>query len=111
MIPLIAAGIGLGSAILFGGIALAFPPAAFAGMAIGGIIGFALSVWGGLRILMNAFEDSPVTGFLYLMCGPYAIYFLFTRWDVNQRPFIINLLGTIVLIVSMAIGAAVAPGN
>jgi hypothetical protein len=104
------AAIGLGSAILFGAIGLAFPPAALAGAAIGGVIGFLLSLWGGLKILGNAFEDSPMTGFLYLMCGPYALYFLFSRWDINQHPFIINLLGTVVLLVSMAVGGLAGAG-
>lgn len=103
-VPLIMAAIGLGSALLFGGIGLAFPPAALAGAGIGGVIGTILSLWGGLKILSNAFEDSPLTGFLYLICGPYALYFLFSRWDINQHPFIINLLGTVVLIVSIAVG-------
>ncbi len=109
-IPLIMAAIGLGSAILFGAVGLAFPPAAFAGAGIGGVIGFLLSLWGGLKILSNAFEDSPVTGFLYLICGPYALYFLVSRWDINQHPFIINLLGTVVLIVSMAVGGLAGAG-
>ncbi|MEJ7590812.1 MAG: hypothetical protein WKF77_04635 [Planctomycetaceae bacterium] len=109
-IPLIMAAIGLGSALLFGGIGLAFPPAALAGMAIGGVIGFLLMAWGGFKILGNAFEDSPVTGFLYLLCGPYALYFLFSRWDVNQYPFFINLMGTLVFVVSMAVGGLAGAG-
>ncbi len=109
-IPLIMAAIGLGSAILFGAVGLAFPPAAFAGAGIGGVIGFLLTLWGGLKILGNAFEDSPVTGFLYLMCGPYALYFLFSRWDVNQYPFFINLMGTLVFLVSMAVGGLAGAG-
>ena len=110
-IPLIMAAIGLGCALVFGGIGFAFPPAALAGAAIGGVIGFLLSLWGGLKILSNAFEDSPLTGFLYLICGPYALYFLFSRWDINQHPFIINLLGTVVLIVSIAVGGLVGAGT
>ena len=109
-IPLIMAAIGLGSALLFGAIGLAFPPAALAGAGIGGVIGFLLMLWGGLKILGNAFEDSPVTGFLYLMCGPYALYFLFSRWDVNQYPFFINLMGTLVFLVSMAVGGLAGAG-
>ena len=109
-IPLIMAAIGLGSAILFGAIGLAFPPAAFAGAGIGGVIGFLLMLWGGLKILGNAFEDSPVTGFLYLMCGPYALYFLFSRWEINQYPFFINLMGTLVFVVSMAVGGLAGAG-
>ena len=66
-----------------------------------------LSLWGGLKILSNAFEDSFGTGFLYLLCGPYALYFLFSRWEINQHPFFINLMGTLVLFVSMGVGAAV----
>ncbi len=104
------AAIGLGSALLFGAIGLAFPPAALAGAGIGGVIGFLLMLWGGLKILGNAFEDSPVTGFLYLMCGPYALYFLFSRWDVNQYPFFINLMGTLVFLVSMAVGGLAGAG-
>ena len=109
-VPLIMAAIGLGCALVFGGIGLAFPPAAFAGAGIGGLIGFILMIWGGIKILTNAFEVSPVTGFLYLICGPYAIYFLFSRWDINQHPFIINLLGVVVLIVSMAVGGIAGAG-
>jgi len=108
--PLIMAATGLGSAILFGAIGLAFPPAAFAGAGIGGVIGFLLMLWGGLKILGNAFEDSPVTGFLYLMCGPYALYFLFSRWEINQYPFFINLMGTLVFVVSMAVGGLAGAG-
>ena len=105
------AAIGLGCAFVFGGIGFAFPPAALAGAAIGGVMGFLLSLWGGLKILSNAFEVSPLTGFLYLICGPYALYFLFSRWDINQHPFIINLLGTVVLIVSIAVGGLVGAGG
>ena len=110
-VPLIMAAIGLGCAFVFGGIGFAFPPAALAGAAIGGVMGFLLSLWGGLKILSNAFEVSPLTGFLYLICGPYALYFLFSRWDINQHPFIINLLGTVVLIVSIAVGGLVGAGG
>jgi hypothetical protein len=110
-VPLIMAGIGLGSAILFGGIGFAFPPAAFAGTAISGLIGFVLSIWGGMKLLSNAFEDSPMTGFLYLICGPYAIYFLFSRWDINRNPFLINLLGSLVWLASFAVSAIVVQGE
>ena len=106
-IPLIMAAVGLGSALVLGGIGLAVPPVGYAGAGIGGVIGFLLSLWGGLKILSNAFEDSFVTGFLYLLCGPYALYFLFSRWEINQHPFFINLMGTLVLFVSMGVGAAV----
>jgi len=106
--PLIMAAIGIGSALLFGAIGLAVPTMAFVGTAIGGLIGSALVMWVGIRMLKNAFEDAPLTGFLYLICAPYAIYFLFSRWDINQHPFMINLLGVIVWIASIAIGAAVA---
>jgi hypothetical protein len=109
-IPLIMTAIGLGSAIVFGAIGLAIPAAGLAGAAIGGFIGFILMLWGGLKILSNAFEDSPVTGFLYLICGPYALYFLFSRWDINQHPFLINLMGTLVFLVSMAVGGLAGAG-
>ena len=105
-VPLIMAGIGIGSVLLFSAIGLAVPSAAFVGTAIGGLIGSALMMWGGIRLLMNAFEDDPITGVLYLMCGPYAIYFLVSRWSINQHPFLINLLGSLVWIIAMAAGAA-----
>lgn len=102
-IPLIMSAIGMGAALLFGAIGFAFPPAAFLGAAIAGVIGVVLSMWGGMKIVMNAFEVGPMTGMLYLFFGPYAIYFLFSRWDINQNPFLINLLGTVVSIAAIAV--------
>lgn len=110
-IPMIMAGVGLGSAVVLGGIGFAFPPAALAGAGIGGVLGFLLMLWGGLKILSNAFEDGPLTGVLYLMCGPYALYFTFSRWDVNQHPFIINLMGTVVFFLSMLVSALAGGGG
>lgn len=110
-IPLIMTAIGIGSGILLGGIGFAFPPAAYAGEAICWLIGGALSIWGGLKLLSNAFEDSPMTGFLYLICGPYAIYFLFSRWDINQNPFLINLLGSLVLLTAAGVGVIASYAN
>ena len=102
-IPLIMSAIGMGVALLFGAIGFAFPPAALFGAAIAGLIGVVLSMWGGMKIVMNAFEVGLMTGMLYLFFGPYAIYFLFSRWDINQNPFLINLLGTAVSITAVAV--------
>ena len=102
-IPLILTAIGMGAGILLGGIGFAFPPAAYAGAAICGFIGFALWVWGGIKIQMNAFEVDLMTGFLNLLCGPYALYFLFSRWDINQNPFLINLLGYLMCVTAVGV--------
>ncbi len=102
-IPLIMSAIGMGAALLFGAIGFAFPPVALFGAAIAGLIGVVLSMWGGMKILMNAFEVGLTTGLLYIFFGPYAIYFLFSRWDINQNPFLINLLGTVVSITAVAV--------
>ena len=110
-IPLIMTAIGMGAGIILGAIGFAFPPAAYAGAAICWLIGCALSMWGGLKLLSNAFEDSPMTGFLYLICGPYAIYFLFSRWDINQKPFLINLLGSLVLLTAVGVSLITTHAN
>lgn len=99
-IPLIMAAIGLGSAILFGGIGLAFPPVAIVGITIGGTIGFIMLFWGGLRVLLNAFEVDVLTGILYILFWPYALYFLFSRWEINKHPFLIHLMGILVFFTS-----------
>lgn len=52
---------------------------------------------------MNAFEVDLMTGFLNLLCGPYALYFLFSRWDINQNPFLINLLGYLMCVTAVGV--------
>lgn len=89
------------AAILLGLIGLAVPSVAVVGAAIGLLVGTVLNAWGGIKILMNAFEENALTGILYLLFGPYQIYFTFSRWEVNRRPFFIALLGTLVMFVSL----------
>ena len=108
-IPLIMAAIGLGSAFLFSGIGLAFPPAVYVGLLIGGLIGTAMALLGGFKILINAFQEGVGIGALYLLCWPYNLYFLISRWDVNQHPFMVHLLGLLVYFVTMAIGIPLLP--
>ena len=92
-VPLILGGINIGSGLMFTLAELAVPGAALIGLVVSIAIGATLALWGGLRIMLNAFEEDVLCGLLYLFIGIYAVYFLFSRWEVNRRPFLIYLIG------------------
>ncbi len=92
-VPLIMGGINVGCGLLFAVAELAAQGAAFYGFMVCSVIGLVLGLWGALSILKNAFEEDVLCGILYLVFGIYAIYYLFSRWEINRRPFQIYLIG------------------
>jgi hypothetical protein len=71
---------------------------------IGGIL---LNIGGGLQILINAFPEDVMCGFLYLLIPFYALYFLVSRWDENAAPFFVSLMGVLTFITAIMCGALV----
>lgn len=45
----------------------------------------------GLHILVQAFQESAVCGFMMLFVPFYALFYLVTRWDKQRVPFTVNL--------------------
>lgn len=107
-VPLIMGGVNVGSGLLFTLAELAAPGSALIGIVVSIAIGAALGLWGGLRIVLNAFEEDVLCGLLYLFFGIYAIYFLFSRWEVNRRPFLIYLIGLGSTIISLCMLFAIS---
>lgn len=65
------------------------------------IIGGLLNFGGSLKILGNAFEEDTMVGIMYLFVPFYALYFLFSRWDVNATAFLISLIGSFAMIIGI----------
>ena len=107
-VPLILGGINVGSGLIFALAELVAPGASLIGFVVCIAIGATLGLWGGLRIVLNAFEEDVLCGLLYLFVGIYAIYFLFSRWEVNRRPFLIYLIGLGSTIISSGMLIAVS---
>ncbi len=72
------------------------------------ILGGVLSFIYGLRMLIVAFKESPMCGFLYMLLPPYALYYLITRWDRLGGLFFMSLLGSVIYGVGLAL-IALAP--
>ena len=100
--PLIMAGVGLVIAAMSAMGERMSPGTGIYGGCISLAIAGALVFWGGVSIAANAFREDFVCGFLYLLFSPYALYFLFSRWDVNRRPFMIHAIGLVSMAASMA---------
>ena len=61
-------------------------------------IGVLLSAWGHWQIRAMAFNESTLTGFLYLWFFPYSMYFIFSRFSETKTAFFAQLLGNVVVI-------------
>lgn len=72
------------------------------------VVGFLLNAGGSLKILGNSFEEDTLVGIMYLFVPFYAVYFLFSRWDVNAVPFLISLLGTVTFVVGLVAQISIA---
>lgn len=53
---------------------------------------FSLNTYLNIRLLMIAFDESLTQGLLYFLIGPYAMYYIFTRWDKCGGLFMRSLI-------------------
>ena len=59
---------------------------------LGGVISFIY----GLRMLIVAFKESALCGFLYILLPFYSLYWIITRWDRVGGLFIMSLVGSVI---------------
>jgi hypothetical protein len=59
---------------------------------LGGVISFSY----GLRMLIAAFKESALCGFLYILLPFYALYWIITRWDRVGGLFLMSLVGSVI---------------
>jgi hypothetical protein len=102
---LVVGGLGL---ILFG-LAVAVPAIALAPIILGWLLVFA----GGLWFLAIAFMEDPIQGLLCLCVPGYSLYFLIVNFDLVRRPFFLQVVGWVIMILSGVVFgfAAVALGG
>jgi DNA-directed RNA polymerase subunit RPC12/RpoP len=81
----------------------------WAGVFISGPIALALAfiifVSGRVWFLSAAFSEDSTTGKLCLLCWPYSLYFLFTNWEETWKPFAIEVVGGVLISLSISGGA------
>ena len=75
-------------------------------MLVGGIA----SLVGAVNILIVAFRESTGQGLCNLFLGPYAIYYVATRWETCKKGFLLNVGGGVAFVLGMVLGAAGAVG-
>ncbi|MFQ3651059.1 MAG: hypothetical protein SNJ75_12055 [Gemmataceae bacterium] len=86
-------------------LALVFPPLGF----LVAILGFLISMTGGIWFIIVAFQDEPYHGILCLLCGPYALFYLLTHLDKTARPFFLQFAGTVIMFAGIALMGRGAP--
>ncbi|MFO0956229.1 MAG: hypothetical protein U0800_02050 [Isosphaeraceae bacterium] len=95
--------------LLLGLIGLFSIPAAWGLMILAGLTGMAMMMTGGIWILVNAFRESAMCGILYfipIVNYVWPLYYLVTRWEVQKRPFLLQMAGMLVLFVFGGAGFA-----
>jgi hypothetical protein len=63
------------------------------------MLGVAISLIGGIWLLVEAFKTSILWGLGCLLITPVSLVFIFVHWDRAKSPFILQLIG-IALILS-----------
>jgi len=63
------------------------------------LIGFLVSIYSAIRLLMVAFAEGTVHGLLYLFFSPYQLYYIVTRWDSCSGFFMMNCAGVGIVLV------------
>ena len=69
-------------------------------------VGAILAAVGGIWVLVLAFRKSLVWGLLCLFISPIAIVFAIQNWAIAKRPFMIEIVGIVILIVGSIVGAS-----
>lgn len=68
-------------------------------------IGAAISILGALGFLLAAFSESALWGLGCLFISPVSLFFLFMHWDRAKNPFLLEMLGVVIMVVAMVLGA------
>jgi hypothetical protein len=79
--------------LLFAGLGFVFWPLGFVAVAIGGIGGMIGGIW----FLVVAFQEDILQGILCLFVPFYSLYFLITRLEEAGKPFLLNVVGSVLM--------------
>lgn len=64
------------------------------------LIGLGIFILGGIGFLIAAFKTSIMWGFGCLLVAPVQIIYLFVHWDKARKPFLIQVIGGVVMLVA-----------
>jgi hypothetical protein len=78
-----------------------WPTATFMPLGLGLVLIWVGAIW----FLVMAFQDSLAAGLLCLFVPFYGLYYLVTHFDEVKRPFLVQLLGVVVVMVGSCTGA------
>jgi hypothetical protein len=70
------------------------------------LTGAALSIWGGIWLLVIAFKEKVSQGLLVLL-PPYALYYIISRWEKTKGAFALQLADGCSVLLFSVIGVAV----
>lgn len=91
--------LGVGGFLLLVGLAGLFVPGiAMLYIILALITGVALSLWGGIKLLVTAFQEDAICGVMFLFVPFYWLYFTITRWHETSKPFIVYALGVVAVL-------------
>ena len=68
------------------------------------VLGVAISAIGGIWLLITAFQESVMWGIGCLLFSPASLVFIIMHWDDAKKPFGLNVLGFLVIILGAALG-------
>jgi uncharacterized membrane protein len=64
------------------------------------IIGIILFILGGLGLLIAAFKTHILWGLGIIIIAPAALFFTVLHWGVAKNPFLLQLLGFVIIFIS-----------
>jgi uncharacterized membrane protein len=64
------------------------------------IIGLILFIVGGLGLLIAAFKTNILWGLGIVVIAPTALVFTVLHWDAAKNPFLLQLLGFVIIFIS-----------
>lgn len=64
------------------------------------IIGLIIFIIGGLGLLIAAFKTHILWGIGIIIIAPAALVFVVINWGVAKNPFLLQLLGFVIILVS-----------
>jgi hypothetical protein len=102
-------GLGVIALIGFGGAAgaIAFPPLMLLPILLGLLMVFVGYVW----FMIIAFQDDVVQGCLCLFIGIYRLYYTIVNFDEVKVPFLIEMVGVVMVISGACAGGAIGHRN
>lgn len=74
---------------------------------IGSLVSFIAGIW----FLVEAFKENIWWGVACLVFGPASLVFLFMHWESAKSPFLLNLLGVLIMAGGLIIAIQQGPEN